>query len=69
MTVLKTMLLEDVVKAYGESELKACSVMKEGTVYYADIKCPEGFCHTAWNCIYQYVFALANGGGGRRLFL
>ena len=25
------------------------------------IKCPEGFCHTAWNCIYQYVFALAHG--------
>ena len=35
--------------------------MKEGPVFYADVKCPAGFCHTAWNCIYQYVFALANG--------
>ncbi|MBR2445940.1 MAG: TIGR04076 family protein [Clostridia bacterium] len=32
------------------------------------IKCPEGFCHTAWNCIYQYVFALANGGGKQGFF-
>ena len=41
---------------------------KEGAVYYADVKCPEGFCHTAWNCIYQYVFALANGGGKEGFF-
>ena len=63
ITVLKTMLLDDVVAEYGKKELGPCAAMKEGSVYYADVKCPEGFCHTAWNCIYQYVFALANGGG------
>lgn len=68
ITVLKTLLLEDVVKEYGKEELGPCAAMKEGSVYYADIKCPEGFCHTAWNCIYQYVFALANGGGKEGFF-
>ena len=61
ITVLKTLLPEDVVAAYGKKNLKPCGAMKEGSVFYADIRCPEGFCHTAWNCIYQYVFALAMG--------
>ena len=69
ITVLKTLFLEDVAAEYGKPELGPCKAMKEGAVYYADIRCPEGFCHTAWNCIYQYVFALACGvrefyGGG-----
>ncbi len=63
ITVIKTEFYKDIAKEYGKAELGPCSAMKEGQIFYADVKCPQGFCHTAWNCIYQYVFALANGGG------
>ena len=68
ITVLKTLFLEDIAAAYGKAELGPCQAMQEGQVFYADVKCPAGFCHTAWNCIYQYVFALANGGGKEYFF-
>lgn len=68
ITVLKTELYADLVAAYGKPELTPCAAMQVGQVFYADVKCPEGFCHTAWNCIYQYVFALANGGGREGFF-
>ena len=68
ITVLKTEFYEDLAKEYGKDGLGPCAAMKEGQVFYADVKCPAGFCHTAWNCIYQYVFALANGGGREYFF-
>ena len=37
--------------------------MKAGQVFLADYAKPEGFCDEAWKAIYQYVFALAHGGG------
>ena len=68
ITVLKTDFYPDLAAEYGKPELGPCAAMKVGDVFYADVKCPEGFCHTAWNCIYQYVFALANGGGREGFF-
>ena len=61
ITVLKTMLNEDLAKEYGIPGLKACPMMKEGDVFYADYAKPKGFCDEAWKAIYQYVFALAHG--------
>lgn len=61
LTVLKTMLNEDLAKEYGIEGLTTCPIMKEGDVFYADYAKPEGFCDEAWKAIYQYVFALANG--------
>ena len=61
ITVLKTMLNEDLAKEYGIPGLKACPIMKEGDVFYADYAKPKGFCDEAWKAIYQYVFALAHG--------
>ena len=52
ITILKTMLNEDLAKEYG-----ICG----GDVFYADYAKPEGFCDEAWKAIYQYVFALAHG--------
>ena len=52
ITVLKTEFYEDIAKEYGKPGLGACKAMQEGQVFYADVKCPEGFCNT-----------LANGGG------
>ena len=69
ITVLKTTFFEDIAKEYGVGELAPCSIMKEGQVFYADRTRPEGFCDGAWRAIYQYVFALANGGGKEGFFI
>jgi len=61
ITVLKTLLLEDLVEEYGAKGVGICPVHTEGQVYYGDFKKPEGFCDEAWKAIYQYVFALAHG--------
>lgn len=63
ITILKTMLNEDLAKEYGVCSLKACPMMKEGDVFYADYAKPDGFCDEAWKAVYQYVFALAHGAG------
>ena len=61
ITVLKTMLNEDLAKEYGICGLKACPMMKVGDVFYADYAKPNGLCDEAWKTIYLYVFALAHG--------
>ncbi len=63
ITVLKTTLDKELAQEYGAEGLKACPMMKEGQVFYADYAKPEGFCDEAWKAIYQYVFALAHGVG------
>ena len=57
ITILKTMLNEDLAKEYCICGLKACPMMKVGDVFYADYAKPAGFCDEAW----KYVFALAHG--------
>ena len=63
ITVLKTTLDKELAEEYGAEGLKACPMLKEGQVFYADYAKPEGFCDEAWKAIYQYVFALAHGVG------
>ena len=63
ITVLRTMLNEDLAKEYGAEGLNRCPMHKEGEVYYCDYAKPEGFCDEAWKAIYQYAFALAHGAG------
>ena len=48
ITILKTMLNEDLAKEYGIPGLKACPMMKVGDVFYADYAKPKGFCDEAW---------------------
>ena len=55
ITVLKTTLDKELAAEYGAEGLKACPMLKEGQVFYAD--------YEAWKAIYQYVFALAHGAG------
>ena len=43
ITILKTMLNEDLAKEYGICGLKVCPMMKVGDVFYADYAKPEGF--------------------------
>nr|WP_318685399.1 TIGR04076 family protein [uncultured Acetatifactor sp.] len=63
ITVLRTMLNEDLAAEYGAEGLKACPMHVEGQVFYADYAKPEGLCDEAWKAIYQYAFALAHGAG------
>lgn len=63
ITVLKTTLDKELAAEYGAEGLTACPMMKEGQVFYADYAKPAGLCDEAWKAIYQYVFALAHGGG------
>ncbi len=63
ITVLKKTLDSELVAEYGAEGLTACTMLREGQIFYADYACPEGFCNEAWKAIYQYVFALAHGVG------
>lgn len=63
ITVLETTLNRALAEEYGVEGLKACPMMEQGQVFYADYAKPEGFCDEAWKAIYQYVFALAHGAG------
>lgn len=68
LTVDEISRLERLGDETGVQELAPCSIMKEGQIFYADRARPEGFCDGAWRSIYQYVFALANGGGKEGFF-
>lgn len=68
ITVLKTTFDKDIATQYAKPGLGPCSRFQEGQVFIGGVKKPEGFCDTAWNCIYQYVFALANGAGENGFF-
>ena len=63
VTLLETILTRVLAEEYGAEGLKACPMMKQGQVFYADYAKPQGFCDEAWKAIYQYVFALAHGAG------
>lgn len=64
ITVLKTTFDKELAAEYGAEGLKACPMLKEGQVFYADYAKPEGFCDEAWKAIYQYAFALSHGADG-----
>lgn len=61
ITVLKRTFQEDIVKEYGGETLCACPFLKEGDVFYADHRKPEGFCDEAWLAIQHFVFACSHG--------
>ena len=68
ITVLKTTFDHELAEKYGVPGLGACPMLRAGQVFYADYAKPDGFCDEAWKAIYQYVFALAHGAGGRLFY-
>ena len=48
ITILKTTLDKELAEEYGVPGLKACPLMQEGQVFWADYAKPEGFCDEAW---------------------
>ena len=53
ITILKTTLDKELAEEYGVPGLKACPLMQEGQVFWADYAKPEGFCDEAWKAVYS----------------
>ncbi|MBQ8475537.1 TIGR04076 family protein [bacterium] len=68
ITVLKCNFDKELADEYGAEGIGPCPFLKVGQEFYADWECPQGFCNEAWKAIYQYVFALANGGASEKPF-
>ena len=68
ITVLKKHFDKELAAEYGAEGLGACPMLREGQVFYADYAKPEELCDEAWKAVYQYVFALAHGGGDFRFY-
>ena len=50
---------------YGQPDITACPCLKEGDVFVCEEGTkPEGFCESAWQAIYPYVFAMGHGAPG-----
>ena len=61
ITVLKTLLNEDLASEYGAKGIGKCPLHTVGQEFFTDWSKPDGFCDEAWKAIYQYAFALSHG--------
>lgn len=56
ITVLKSLLMEDLVGKYAPGPIEPCSRCREGDVFITDgRKVPEGFCTWAWADIFKDI--------------
>ncbi len=62
ITVMKRLLLQDMVEGNTTHPWKACDKLVEGQEFVSDTNMPEGFCSWAWVDIQKYVITLARGG-------
>lgn len=63
ITVMKRLLLEDMVADSGATRWAACDRLSDGQEFISsDANMPVGFCSWAWVDIQKYVITLARGG-------
>lgn len=56
VTVLKRLLMEDIIHQYSGKEIELCARCKEGDVFITDGRIvPDGFCVWAWADIFKDV--------------
>lgn len=61
ITVVKKVVHDDLIAKYENPITHACSLF-EGQVFLSEnAECPEGLCKSAWENLFPFVFALANG--------
>ena len=61
ITVLKKMVLDDIVEKYAEKPIPACGKFEEGAVFITDgRKVPDGFCTWAWADIFKDIIFVRN---------
>lgn len=70
ITVLKKLLLRDIIDKYADKPVEDCARCAEGQVFVTDgRKVPEGFCVWAWSDIFKDILlvrqnAECGAGGG-----
>ncbi len=65
ITVLKSMVLDDIVEKYSAGPVELCSRMKPGDVYITDGRtCPEGFCTWAFADIFKDILLVRQEAKG-----
>lgn len=65
ITVVKKIIIEDLLKEYGVAGLGICTLHEEGQEYICSgggWQKPDGLCDNAWKSMMEYAMALAHGG-------
>jgi len=64
ITVLKRIVVDDLVEEYAVSGFSLCPLHQEGQVYYCENgwQKPDGLCDNAWKSMMEYVIAFVHGG-------
>lgn len=62
ITVLKRLVMEDLIEKYSELPLPPCHRCENGQVFYTDGRqVPEGFCVWAWSDIFKDILMVRQG--------
>lgn len=62
ITVKKVSEYPDLIAEYEKSVSTHCNMHVGDTFISKDATLPKGFCESAWQNIFPYVFALSSGG-------
>lgn len=63
ITVKKIARYDDLIAQYENPIEHACDMRLGEEFFSKNAKMPEGFCDSAWESVYPFVKALADGGG------
>ena len=61
ITVKKVASYDDLIKEYEKSASPHCDMRVGQTFISKNAACPDGFCESAWQNLFPYVFALSSG--------
>lgn len=62
ITVMRKVSHDDLIEKYENPIEHPCDVEENEVYISTDGQKPTDFCESAWNNLFAYVFALANGG-------
>jgi len=61
ITVVKKVEHKDLIEKYENPILHCCDMVEGQAFISKEGQIPEGFCKSAWENLFPFVFALANG--------
>ena len=61
ITVKKVANYDDLIKEYEKSDNPHCNMAVGQTFLSKNALIPDGFCESAWQNVFPYVFALSSG--------
>ena len=62
ITVLKSLLMDELIRKYAPNQIESCARCKEGDVFVTDgRKVPEGFCVWAWSDMFKDILLVRQG--------